>query len=368
MLDEGQRREEVGAWRVGRAESGARDRRKQPDVLVVNSGFHAFHMQSPDESVVFRGDGLSLDMSLRVAGEADAFFRPPALWLFGLTAAARVLARPPTPSVALAAACRGAFCEPEQFCGRSVWRRGAACTCSTRRRACLPIRRRRTPATTGCTLKKVAPIWATAVGSRGQRAVPDDGLTDRTHQKRKSVHLSCCARALFLDDLVEVLPRLCGFLGSRRSTAFRLRRLLRTGASACRARRHNELVRRRLVDAQRHRRRARRDAELLRVLDHGLVHVDETAHFAVPRGGSTRARCAPGGNMRLFQVLFVSPYLTRKPCRGSPSATRLASRFSSARSRFFALPSSPSPARGAAAAASEAGRERLGAGARSRAS
>jgi hypothetical protein len=73
MLDEDNdaRRLARGEWVVPRV---VRDRRKQPDVLVVNSGFHAFHMQSPDESVVFRGDGLSLGMSLRVAGEADAFF------------------------------------------------------------------------------------------------------------------------------------------------------------------------------------------------------------------------------------------------------------------------------------------------------
>ncbi len=59
-----------GEWVAPRL---ARDTRAQPDVLVVNSGFHALHLQSADESVVFRGERLTANQLLRAAAQADAF-------------------------------------------------------------------------------------------------------------------------------------------------------------------------------------------------------------------------------------------------------------------------------------------------------
>lgn len=49
-------------------------KRRRPDVLVLNSGFHAYHMQSNDESIVFRGRNLTANVPFLVASEAEQLF------------------------------------------------------------------------------------------------------------------------------------------------------------------------------------------------------------------------------------------------------------------------------------------------------
>jgi hypothetical protein len=59
------RRFERDEWIAGQHKA------RRPDVLVVNSGFHAYHLQSRDEAIVFRGENLTANVPLRVAAEAD---------------------------------------------------------------------------------------------------------------------------------------------------------------------------------------------------------------------------------------------------------------------------------------------------------